>query len=538
MQNERWSRDPEPLGVTPTAHGANVAVVSANASAIELCRFDQSGRQEQGRNHVAEAHGDVWHGFVHGMRRGRAYGLRAHGPYDPGNGHRFNPAKLLVDPYCAGARSAVRFAQADGRRLATRGDPGRDRQRGLRAERHRDAPPAAATSVRPRVPWSRTVIYELNVRGFTRTHPGVPEALRGTLRGLAHPAALAHLTSLGITTVELMPIAAWINERHLAALGSTTTGATTRWRRSSRSAARPGGLDDVHAAVAALHAADSRSSSDVVLNHTGEGDALGPTLSLRGLDNATYYRTFAADRARYVDDTGCGNTLALDRAAGAPARARRASRLRRSSASTAFASTSRPQLGRRERASIAAAPLLSAIAQDPLLRSRKLIAEPWDVGPGAIAWGVPRRVGRMERSLSGRRARFWRGDAGRMAESRDSPRGLGRHLRRTPSPTSRARSTSSRRTTGSRSRISFPTRTSTTRRTVEGNRDGSNAGDSWNHGVEGPTADAAILAARARDVRNLLATLFLSRGTPMLAMGDESGARSRATTTRTRRTTR
>ncbi len=306
---------PEPLGVTPTAQGANVAVVSANASAIELCRFDTSGRRELERITLPKRTGDVWHGFVHGMAEGERYGLRAHGPYDPGNGHRFNPAKLLVDPYARALDRPFAFAPAmvgGGEARATRDetDSADFVPKGIVTRL-----PSPATSARPRVPWSRTVIYELGVRGFTRAHPDVPEPLRGTLRGLAHPAALAHLTSLGVTTIELMPIAAWINERHLAALGLDNCwgyNPVAPFAPDPRLA--PGGLDDVHAVVTALHAAGLEVILDVVLNHTGEGDALGPTVSLRGLDNATYYRTDAADRARYVDDTGCGNALALDRA--------------------------------------------------------------------------------------------------------------------------------------------------------------------------------------------------------------------------------
>ncbi len=514
---------PEPLGVTPTAHGANVAVVSANASAIELCRFDKSGRHEQGRITLPKRTGDVWHGFVQGMVEGERYGLRAHGPYDPGNGHRFNPAKLLVDPYARALDRPFAFAPA----MVGGGDaPGTWEPtdsadfvpKGIVTRL-----PAAATSVRPRVPWSRTVIYELNVRGFTRAHPGVPDLLRGTLRGLAHPAALAHLTSLDITTVELMPIAAWINERHLAALGLDNYwgyNPIAPFVPDPRLA--PGGIEDVHAAVAALHAAGLEVILDVVLNHTGEGDALGPTLSLRGLDNATYYRTFAADRARYVDDTGCGNALALDRA---PVLRLALDALRAYAVVgvDGFRFDLATTLGRRDEGFDDAAPLLSAIAQDPLLRSRKLIAEPWDVGAGGYRLGAfPAVWGEWNDRYRDAVRRFWRGDAGRMAELATRLAGSADiFAERHRSPSRSINFVAAHDGFTLADLVSYADKHNEAN--GEGNRDGSNAGDSWNHGVEGPTADAAILAARARDVRNLLATLFLSRGTPMLAMGDELG---------------
>ena len=306
---------PEPLGVTPERDGVNVAVVSAHATAIELCRFDQDGQREIERIALPERTGDVLHGFVAGVARGDRYGLRAHGPYDPRAGHRFNAAKLLVDPYARALDRAFAYDPA----LSGGGD-----DRGTRDDTDSGpfvpkgivTPPAMRlVSPRPRIPWADTIVYELHVRGFTRSHPDVPAALRGTCAGLAHPSALAHLTGLGITTVELMPIAAAIDERHLARLGLTNY-----WRYNPAALfvpdprLAPGGIDELRACVAALHAAGIEVILDVVLNHTGEGDARGPTLSLRGLDNATCYRVFADDRSRYIDDTGCGNTLALDRA--------------------------------------------------------------------------------------------------------------------------------------------------------------------------------------------------------------------------------
>ena len=374
---------PEPLGVTLARDGANVAVVSAHASAIELCLFDASGTNERACIALPERTGDVFHGFVPGIAAGDRYGLRAHGPYDPRNGHRFNPAKLLVDPYARAldrpfALHAAMFGAGADDRVPDEADSAPFVPKAIVV-----AAAPAAPAARPHVPWPQTILYEMHVRGFTRTHPGVPEALRGTCAGLAHPAAIAHLARLGVTTVELMPIAAAIDERHLAPLGLTNYwgyNPVALFVPDPRLA--PGGIGEVRACVAALQAAGIEVLLDVVLNHTGEGDARGPTVSLRGLDNATYYRTFADDRARYVDDTGCGNTLALDR----PPVLRLALDVLRYYADAAgvdgFRFDLATTLGRRDDGFDPAAPLLQAIAQDPVLRGLKLVAEPWDVGPG------------------------------------------------------------------------------------------------------------------------------------------------------------
>ncbi len=368
---------PEPLGVTPARDGANVAVVSAHAAAIELCLFDASGTNERARIALPGRTGDVFHGFVPGIAEGDRYGLRAHGPYDPRSGHRFNPAKLLVDPYARAldrpfALRAAMFGAGADDAVRDGTDSAPFVPKGIVT-----AMPPPARAARPHVPWQDTILYELHVRGFTRTHPGVPEALRGTCAGLAHPAAIAHLARLGVTTVELLPIAAAIDERHLAPLGLTNYwgyNPVALFVPDPRLA--PGGIGEVRACVAALHAAGIEVLLDVVLNHTGEGDARGPTVSLRGLDNATYYRALAGDRARYVDDTGCGNTLALDR----PPVLRLAMDVLRYYAEAAgvdgFRFDLATTMGRRDDGFDPAAPLLQAIAQDPVLRELKLVAEP------------------------------------------------------------------------------------------------------------------------------------------------------------------
>jgi len=515
---------PEPLGVTPERGGVNVAVYSAHATAVDLCLFDATGETEQERIALPERTGDVFHGFIAGIAAGDRYGLRAHGPYDLPNGHRFNPAKLLVDPYARALdrpfvlNPAMFGASADG--------VGRDD-----ADSAPFVPKGIVTAMpipepaqRPHVPAPETILYELHVRGFTRMHPGVPDTLRGTCAGLAHPAALAHLTRLGITTVELMPIAAAIDERHLA-----QHGLTNYWGYNPAAPfvpdprLAPGGIGELRRCVAALQAAGIEVILDVVLNHTGEGDARGPTLSLRGLDNATYYRTFADDRARYVDDTGCGNALALDRA---PV-LRLAMDVLRYYAEAAgvdgFRFDLATTLGRRDDGFDPAAPLLQAIAQDPILRNLKLIAEPWDVGHGGYRLGAfPAGWAEWNDRYRDTARRFWRRDGGvigdlatRLAGSAD----VFAVRSRTPSRSVNFVTAHDGFTLADL--VSYATKHNAMN--GEDNRDGTDANCSWNHGIEGPTTDTSICANRRRDVRNLLATLLLSRGTPMLAMGDELG---------------
>ena len=515
---------PEPLGVTPQRGGANVAVFSAHATAIDLCLFDPEDGHERDRVTLPERTGDVFHGFVEGLAPGDRYGLRARGPYDMGAGHRFNPAKLLVDPYAKALdrRFTIHpamFGESGDGALRDDADSAPYVPKGIVT-----LAAAPASARRPRVPWSQTILYELHVRGFTRTHPGVPDALRGTCAGLAHPAALAHLTRLGVTTVELMPIAAAIDERHVAQQGLANYwgyNPVALFVPDPRLA--PGGIDELRACVAALQAAGIEVVLDVVLNHTGEGDARGPTLSLRGLDNATYYRTFARDHARYVDDAGCGNSLALDR----PPVLRLAMDVLRHYAVVAgvdgFRFDLATTLGRRDGGFDPAAPLLQAIAQDPVLRELKLFAEPWDVGPGGHRLGAfPAPWGEWNDRYRNTVRRFWRGDPGvagdlatRVAGSADV------FAARSRAPSRSVNFVTAHDGFTLADLVSHATKHN--ENNGEGNRDGSDANFSWNHGVEGATPDATIRGKRERDVRNLLATLLLSRGTPMLAMGDELG---------------
>ena len=515
---------PEPLGVTADARGVNVAVFSANATRIEFCLFDAAGEAEIARIALAERTGDVFHGHIAGVAAGARYGLRAAGPWAPKEGHRFNPAKLLVDPYasCIDRPFRLEAALFDNRASGALHDETDSAFAVPKAVVMPDEGRAAALD-RTQFRWDRQVLYELHVRGFTMRHEAIPPALRGTFGGLAHPAALDHLVRLGVTTVELMPAMAWIDERHLPPLGlSNYWGYNPVVFGAPDPRLAPGGFAEVARTVAALHAAGIAVVLDVVLNHSGESDEFGPTLSLRGLDNATYYRHAADDPSRLVNDAGTGNTLALERA---PVLRLAMDSLRRWAACglDGFRFDLAATLGRRPDGFDMEAPFLAAMQQDPALRDLALIAEPWDIGLGGYQVGrFPPGWGEWNDHFRDTARHFWRGDAGVVGELATRLAGsadifAGRHR-----PLSRG--------------INFVTAHDgfTLADLVayagkhndangEHNRDGTDNNVSWNHGVEGRTDDPAIIAARRGDARALLATLLTARGTPMLTMGDECG---------------
>jgi len=544
---------PEPLGVTARDGGINVAVVSQNASRIEVCLFGSDGETETARIALPERTGDVFHGFIPDVAPGTRYGLRADGPFDADTGHRFNPAKLLVDPYATALDRPFRLDPAmfdrtvDGRVERDDADSAAVMPKAIvQAGNSSIATPASNATSRavsllplageggrrpdegPRASAgagvASDVVYELHVRGFTKTHPDIPEAIRGTMAGLAHPAAIDHLVKLGVGTVELMPLSAWIDERHLVRLGLTNYwGYNPVALLAPDPRLAPGGMAEVRATVDALHAAGLSVILDVVLNHTGEGDAFGPTVSLRGLDSALYFR-HGSDRAGgLVDDTGCGNTLALDR----PAVLRLAMDTLRHWAIEAGVDGFRfdlgATLGRRADGFDPAAPLYQAIDQDPLLRGLRIVAEPWDIGPGGYRLGeLPERWGEWNDKYRDTVRRFWRGDpwtvgelATRLAGSADVF--AARHRR----PSSSVDFLAAHDGFSLADLVSYEHKHNAAN--GEDNRDGHGENFSWNHGVEGPADDPAIRAARAGDVRALLTTLLVSRGAPMLGMGDELG---------------
>ncbi|MGC8469171.1 MAG: glycogen debranching protein GlgX [Acetobacteraceae bacterium] len=514
---------PEPPGLTPDARGANVAVVSAHAEAIVLCLFDHRGEREVARHLLPERTGDVFHGHIGGLAPGQRYGLRAYGPFAPAAGHRFNPAKLLVDPF---ARALDRpFAWHPSLAGARTDDPGAPETTDSAAfvpKAILTAPEAPQTSLASARTWGESVIYELHVRGFTRRHPDVPEALRGTFAGLAHPAALGHLRALGVTAVEIMPAAAWIDERHLVPLGLTNYwGYNPVAFLAPDPRLAPGGWAEVRAAIAALHGAGIEVILDVVLNHSGEGDALGPTISLRGLDNAAYYRLQPADPARYIDDAGCGNVLACDRPRVVQL-AMAALRTWAAAGLDGFRFDLATTLARRGDGFDPNAPLLAAIAADPVLARLKLIAEPWDIGPGGYQLGrFPGPWGEWNDQARDQFRRFWRGEPGARGGLATALAGSAAALAAHRRPSRGINFITAHDGFTLADLVSFERKHNAAN--GEDNRDGTDANQSWNNGHEGPSEDPAVRAARGRDQRALLATLLFARGTPMLAMGAELG---------------
>jgi glycogen operon protein len=510
---------PEPLGVTADATGVNVAVWSAHAGAIEFCLFDRAGDRETARIRLPARTGSVFHGRIDGVRLGDRYGLRALGPWDPERGHRFNGAKLLMDPLAVAVdRPFVLHPDLfDG--LAP--NPADSAHAMPKAIVSAPPPPPAG---RPAFSYRGQVIYELHVRGFTRLHPEVPEAIRGTFAALAHPAVLDHLRRLGVTAVELMPSAAWIDERHLPPLGLTNYwGYNGVALLAPEPRLAPGGWPEVRGAVAALQRAGIAVLLDVVLNHTGEGDEFGPTLSLRGLDNASYYRLLPDDPSRYINDTGTGHTLALDR----PAVLRLGMETLRTWVTRGgidgFRFDLATILARRPEGFDPGAPLLAAIDQDPVLRERALIAEPWDIGPGGYqVGGFPDGWGEWNDRFRDTTRRFWRGDGGLIGEMATRFAGSADIFAARYRPLSRGVNFVTAHDGFSLADLVAYERKQNAAN-GEQNRDGTDENHSWNNGAEGATADPAVLGRRRADARALLATLLLARGTPMLSMGDECG---------------
>ncbi len=514
---------PEPLGAVCDGSGVNVAVFSTSAEAIFVSLFDPSDR-ETARLLLPGRTGDVFHGHIAGIGAGARYGLRARGLWNPASGHRFNPAKLLVDPF---ATRLDRALNLDSSMFDTR-------IHGAMTDDIDSAPFVSKAIVesplpfepprQPSVEWRDLIIYEMHVRGFTKLREEIPEAIRGTFAGLAHPASIDYLTRLGITAVELLPIAAWIDERHLPRLGLTNYwGYNPIAMLAPDPRLAPGGWAEIRQAVDALHAAGIAVILDIVLNHTGESDELGPTLSQRGLDNVGFYRLRRDNRALYVNDAGCGNVPALER----PHVMRLALDALRAAATHAgidgFRYDLASVLGRLEGGFDPGHPLLAAIGQDPWLKDLIHIAEPWDIGPGGYQLGAfPAGFGEWNDKSRDTFRRFWRGDAGMMGPLATRLAGSADIFAPRHRPLSRSINfVTSHDGFSLADLVAFTNKRNDAN--GEGNRDGTNDNLSWNCGIEGPTLDAGVAVRRAGDVRALLVTLLAARGTPMLSMGDELG---------------
>jgi len=523
-----------PLGATVSPAGTNFAVASGAADGMRLCLFDQAGTETQIPMRDYDA--GVWHAFVPGVTAGQAYGYRATGPYAPARGVRCNPAKLLLDPYARALSGTVAFGPEVLGYSASDQDAPSDVDSA--ASVPRSLVVAGESFPRhDRANWSHTyadtVIYEVHVKGFTMRHPGIPAELRGTYAGLGHEAAIAHLVDLGVTAVELLPVHESIPEAFLVQRGLTnywgynTIGyfAPCQAYSAAVRAGHPGGqVTEFTAMVDALHAAGIEVLLDVVFNHTAEGNHLGPTLCYRGLDNPAYYRLDGSDPRRYVDTTGCGNSLN----AGDPVTLQLIMDSLRYWLTDMHVDGFRfdlaPALARQEGEFEMRSAFFDLVSQDPVVSRAKLIAEPWDVG-------------QMDSYDLGRFPPVWREWNGKYRDTmrdfwRSHPVGLGEFAARfcgSSDMYARAR----RRPTASvnlitvhdgftlHDLVSYDTKHNEAN--GEANHDGTDDNRSWNCGAEGPTDDPAVLALRARQSRAMLTTLLLSFGIPMLLGGDEMG---------------
>jgi glycogen operon protein len=527
---------PFPLGASLSSGGVNFALVAPNAEAVELCLFDGTGQSEQQRLRLPACTDGVWHGLLPSGRAGLVYGYRVHGPWAPHDGQRFNPAKLLLDPY---AREIL--GRYDGSDLFLGHDPAQPDQRdgrdnGAVALKGR-VTAAAGTANSPghaRIASGERVLYELHVRGQTRLHPGVPAELRGTYAGLAEPAVLDHLQHLGVTTLSLMPVQHRADEQRLLAMGLSNYWGynTIGWFAPEARywSGRPGTTpaSEFRAMADAVHARGMELVIDVVYNHSAESDELGPTLSMRGIDNVLYYHLREDDRALYENWTGTGNCLNL----GEPRVLQLVMDSLRHWACEfgvdGFRFDLAPVLGRDARAGFdPRAPFFASVAQDPVLSRTLLIAEPWDIGPGGYRLGEfqPGWLEWNDRYRDTQRG-FW------LRQGREGAAGLGDFAHRfTASSTQfdhhgRAPTASVNFITAHdgftlRDLVSYEERHNLAN--GENNRDGHAHNLSNNCGVEGPSDDPAVQARRSRLQRALLATLLLSQGTPMLLAGDELG---------------
>jgi glycogen operon protein len=527
-----WPGRPYPLGATPDAEGTNFAVYARHAEAIDLCFFypKEPGREAR-RIRLREKTGHVWHGYVPGVRAGTLYGYRAHGPYEPEAGLRFNPAKVLVDPY---AKAITGEADFDGPLFGYRpGAPEEDL-----AKDDRDGAAAAPKGVvvgdgfdwgddaRPDHPWHRSIVYEVHVKGFTARHPEVPPELRGTYAGFATPPAIQHLVELGVTAVELLPVHEYVDDAFLRGKGlSNYWGYSTlgffapegKYARDTRGEQ----VTEFKELVKALHAAGIEVILDVVYNHTAEGNHLGPTLSLKGLDNPTYYRLVEETPRFYWDATGTGNSLDTTNPQTLKLVMDSLRYWVEEMHVDGFRFDLAVTLARDPVLFDEASRFLTAVHQDPVLEKVKLIAEPWDVGPDGYKVGeFPVIWSEWNGKYRDVVRRFWKGDENltgemgyRLTGSADLYAAAGRKIYAS------VNFVTAHDGFTLRDLVSYNGKHNEAN--GEENRDGADDNNSWNCGAEGETDDAGIVALRDRQMRNLVTTLLVSQGVPMITAGDE-----------------
>ena len=517
-----------PLGATVDETGVNFAIFSAHAEKIALCIFDEHGRQELQRFVLPQCEHNIWHGFLKGAKAGLVYGYRVYGSYSPELGHRFNHHKLLLDPYAKALAGS--FSWSDRHFAYDVNDPKQD----LSFDDRDNADimfkavvmdPSAPLLPRKPIAWKNTVIYEGHVKGLTQLNPKIPKHLRGSFLGLSHASMIAHYRAMGITTIELLPVQQFISEQFLA-----DKNLSNYWGYNSLAFFVPHKdylnqhqIKDFQRMVDELHQAGFEVLIDVVYNHTCEGNWLGPTLSFRGIDNYSYYRLNPTEPRYYINDTGCGNTLNISHP--------RVLQMVMDSLRywvqvmgvDGFRFDLATILGREVHGFDKSNGFLDAILQDPVLNSVKVIAEPWDIGPGGYQLGgFPSPWSEWNDRYRDTIRRYWRGDQGILPEFARRIHGssdIFEHSGRQPFASINFLCSHDGNTL--HDLVSYQDRHNEAN--GENNRDGHSDNFAHNHGVEGETSDKDIVALRLRQIKNMLATLMLSQGVPMLLAGDEIG---------------
>lgn len=525
---------PVPFGATPKKGGVNFSLYSEHAKKIDLCLFDELGQKEIQRIPLFKGEGFCWHVHVSGLESGALYGYRVHGDYEPKSGHRFNSNKLLLDPYARDIdrdfcwheslygydsksnQNDLSFSDKDNAQFVPKS---------VVCNRKSEAEIELIQLAKPNVAWEDTVVYEAHVRGFTQLNLNLPSELRGTIKGLSHPEVISYVKSLGVTAIELLPIQGFISESFLDVQGLSNFWGynTLNFFTVHQEYLQSGKQEEFLETIQALHAEGIEVILDVVYNHTAESNEFGPTLNFRGIDNKTYYRLEESSASKYVNDTGCGNTLKADHP--------RVMQLILDSLRfwagemgvDGFRFDLAPILGREHDGFNTRSAFFQAISQDPLLSKCKLIAEPWDIGPGGYQLGsFPSAWSEWNDKYRDIAKRFWLGEKGVMPDFARRIHGssdLFEHSRR--GPRASLNFITSHDGFSLADLVSYNERHNLANK--ENNRDGHHSNFSFNYGVEGETDDVLINKTRRRQQRNLIATLLLSQGTPMLLAGDELG---------------
>jgi len=508
---------PEQLGPSPDKDGTNFAVYSSIAERVEVCLFDDTGAPVA-RHDLPDCTNGVWHGYLPGCLYGQRYGYRVHGPYDPSRGLRCNPNKLLIDPYARRLQGEFIWADA----VFDRNDQDSAGSVPLNLVTKNSA---VTELQKPRIPWGETIFYECNVRGYTMRHPAVDEADRGKFSGLSNNEVIEYIKALGVTSIELMPVYAFIDEHHLA-----DQGLRNLWGYNTISFFAPmqryANVDadiELRDMVRSFHDAGLEVILDVAYNHTGEASRNGPTVGFRGIDNLTYYRTLPHDPGTYINDTGCGNTINVEHPRVRQLIIDSLAYFSESIGVDGFRFDLATILGRWHHGFSKGHPLLLDISNDARLAETKLVAEPWDPGPGGYQLGnFPPRWAEWNDIYRDDVRQFWRGDHGksgvlarRLHGSADIFEGSGR------GPVSSINLVTAHDGFTLRDSVSYVHRHNEAN--GENNRDGHSNNHSCNYGVEGESDDDEIIRQRRRHSLNLLATLLMSQGTPMILAGDEFG---------------